>query len=263
MLWLDANGVTAPDQITSRNVREYLSLPAGQGKADTNLHGAARAIRILLRFWFAEKYLTKLVKFAMPKIAQKRLPVLTAEQLGKVLAVSKKPREMALVLFMADSGLRRQEVIQLTRGNLDMTSGLVVVKRGKGGNARSAVIGATTRRVLLGYRRSLRNPLNNSLLFPSRTGLPFTGSGLLIFFIQLSKRTGIHVTPHALRRTFVILSFRAGMDVLHMQAILVHASLGMVQHYAQMIDKDLLPSHRAHSPVDNLARQQQYQEILF
>ena len=38
------------------------------------------------------------------------------------------------------------------------------------------------------------------------------------------------------------------------QAMLGHASLDMVQHYAQMVDDDLLQSHKAHSPMDNLTR---------
>ena len=38
------------------------------------------------------------------------------------------------------------------------------------------------------------------------------------------------------------------MDVLHLQALLGHASLDMVQHYAAMVDEDLLQAHRAHSP---------------
>jgi site-specific recombinase XerD len=33
------------------------------------------------------------------------------------------------------------------------------------------------------------------------------------------------------------------MDVLHLQAILGHSSLDMVQYYAQMGDDDLLQSH--------------------
>jgi integrase/recombinase XerD len=66
-------------------------------------------------------------------------------------------------------------------------------------------------------------------------------------------KAGIKLTPHALRRTFVILSLRAGMDVLHLQALLGHASLDMVQYYAQMVDDNLLESHHAHSPIDNLA----------
>jgi integrase/recombinase XerD len=78
--------------------------------------------------------------------------------------------------------------------------------------------------------------------------------GLLQIVRRLVKKTGIFFTPHALRRTFTILSLRAGMDVLHLQALLGHASLDMVQHYAQMVDDDLLTEHRAHSPVDNLSR---------
>jgi integrase/recombinase XerD len=43
-----------------------------------------------------------------------------------------------------------------------------------------------------------------------------------------------------------------GMSVLHLQALPGHASLEMVQYYAQMIDDDLLDAHRKFSPVDNL-----------
>jgi site-specific recombinase XerD len=42
------------------------------------------------------------------------------------------------------------------------------------------------------------------------------------------------------------------MDVLPLQVMLGHVSLDMVQHYAQMVDDDLLQSHRAHSPIDNM-----------
>jgi len=42
------------------------------------------------------------------------------------------------------------------------------------------------------------------------------------------------------------------MDVLHMQAILAHAGLDMVQHYAQMVDDDLLQARGQHSPIESL-----------
>jgi len=252
--WLDQNGVTEPNQVTARHVREYLANMVGAGYADNSVHGTARAIKTLVRFWYAEKYLPDPVTFAMPKIAKKRLPVLTAEQLNTVLRACRSARDRAVILFMADSGLRRAEVIGLHWEDINIMSGLVTVKRGKGGKARSAVIGAATRRALLAYRRTLGSPAGTSPLFPSIDGAPFTGPGFLTIFRRLSRRTGIHVTPHALRRTFVILSLRAGMDVLHLQAMLGHASLGMVEHYAQMVDDDLLQAHKAHSPVDNLAR---------
>jgi site-specific recombinase XerD len=90
-------------------------------------------------------------------------------------------------------------------------------------------------------------------IFQSRNGSRFTGPGFLQIFRRISKEAGFHVTPHVLRRTFVILSLRAGMDVLYLQSMLGHANLDMVRHYAQIVDDDLLQAHKAHSPVDNLS----------
>jgi site-specific recombinase XerD len=252
--WIEGQSVTSPEQIDARLVRQYLAELAGLGKADKTLHAHARAIKTLLRFWYAEHYILAQITFSMPRMEKKRLPCLTADQLNTVLSVCKTPREEALILFMADSGLRRAEVIGLNWENVDFMSGLVSVKRVKGGKTRNAVIGATTRRALLAYRRTLESPSIDSPVFQSRSGGRFTGPGFLQLFRRLSKYAGIHVTPHALRRTFVILSLRAGMDVLHLQAMLGHARLDMVQHYAQMVDDDLLQAHQAHSPIDNLSR---------
>ncbi|HNE70055.1 MAG TPA: tyrosine-type recombinase/integrase [Anaerolineales bacterium] len=250
--WTEGQGITSPEQVDARLVRHYLADLTTKGKSDKTLHAHARAIRTLLRFWHAEKYIPEAVTFSMPKIEKKRLPVLSADELNKVLTACKNPRDKALILFMADSGLRRAEITALNWGDADIMSGLVRVKRGKGGKARSAVIGATTRRALLAYRRTLGSPSNDAPMFISRSGGRFTGTGVLLIFRRLTEKTGIHITPHALRRTFVILSLRAGMDVLHLQAMLGHASLEMVQHYAQMVDDDLLQAHQAHSPMDNL-----------
>jgi len=74
----------------------------------------------------------------------------------------------------------------------------------------------------------------------------------MLMFNRLSKTTGIHITTHSLRRTFTILALRAGMNALHLQNLGGWASLDMVQHYAQMVDDDLLREHKAHSSIDNL-----------
>ena len=166
-----------------------------------------------------------------------------------MIAAGRNPRDKAAVLLIADAGLRRAETIALNWGDVDMSTGLVRVVRGKGGKARSSIVGSATRRALLQYRRTLKDTSDNSPLFQTRDG-----TGLVQIFNRISKHCGIHVTPHALRRTFVILSLRAGMNVLHLQAMLGHASLDMVRHYALMVDDDLLEAHQAHSPIDNIKR---------
>jgi len=42
------------------------------------------------------------------------------------------------------------------------------------------------------------------------------------------------------------------MDVLHLQNLGGLEDLEIVRHYAQMVDEDLLQSHKAHSTIDDL-----------
>lgn len=249
LVWAEQQGASNPKQVSAFLVRQYLAELADRGKADTTVQDFARAIRTLLRFWNNEGYCDP-VHFAMPRVAKKRLPVLTADELKRAIDACRSKRDKALLLFLADSGLRRAEVCSLNWTNVDMQTGLVNVVQGKGRKDRSAVISPTTRRALLKYRSSLK--VRQEALFISRTGDRLTGTGILLIFRRLSKVTGLHITPHALRRTFVILSLRSGMDVLHLQAMLGHASLDMVQHYAQMVDEDLLQAHSQHSPIEGL-----------
>jgi len=249
--WIETHGLTSPDEVQARHVREYLAHLASNGKADTTLHDHARAIRTLLKFWHEEGYTQSRVKFDMPKVAKKRLPVLNAEQLKQVIKVCD-VRERAIVLFMVDSGLRNSEVCAFNWGDVDMQSGLVRVKQGKGRKDRSAVVGATARRALLAYRRTIQQRGENDPVFQTAYKMRFTKSGLLQVFRRLSKRTGIHVTSQAMRRTFVILSLRNDMNLLTLQSLLGHASLDMLKHYAQMVDDDLIREHKKHSPVDSL-----------
>jgi len=70
--------------------------------------------------------------------------------------------------------------------------------------------------------------------------------------MRLSEKAKIHITPHALRRTFATLSIRAGMDVFQLQILLGHSSLEMTRRYVSLVDEDLIRTHQAHGPVDNL-----------
>ena len=250
--WLEAQNVSRPDDIETHHVRTFLAQLKAEEKTSWTVNGIGRAIRTLLRFWYAEKYMHASINFVLPKVEQKRQPTLSAAQVGTVLNVCN-TRDKALILVMVDTGLRRSELLNLNWGDVEMITGLVRVVRGKGGKARSAVIDAATRRALLAYRRTV-NAEEACALIQTSSGRRLTGAGLRQIFRRLNNMSGVSFSPHALRRTFVILSLRAGMDVLHLQALLGHAGLEMVKHYAQMVDDDLLEAHRIYSPIDNLSR---------
>lgn len=245
--WLKAQEVTSPGQVTAGHVRAYL---AGlKGRADSYVWTHASRVRSFLRFLHQDDYTMEPVSVATPRVAQKRQPVLSGEELQRVLGACLTAREKAIVLLLADTGLRRAEAWALRWRDVDLQSGLVRVERGKGGKARTVVVGMATRRALLRYRREAEHAPTD-FLWQTKGGKRLTENGLRSVLLRIGGRAGIHLTPHMLRRTFAILSLRAGMGELHVQALLGHASLEMVRHYAQMADHDLSIAHRAHGPVD-------------
>ena len=162
--WIEARGIKSPDEVTARYIREYVAELVSSGKKDTTIWDHARAIKTMVKFWKEEGYIQEVIRFDLPKLAKKRLPVLNAEQLQQIVKACN-VRDKAIVLFMADSGLRREETVNLNWSDVDMQSGLVRVKQGKGKKDRSAVIDATVRRALLAYRRTLTAYQDGTPLF--------------------------------------------------------------------------------------------------
>jgi len=153
--YLEDNGVTEPEGVSSRYIRAYLAELAAQNLSDSYINGHARAIKTLVRFWFKEKYIPEIPTFKMPVISKKRLPVLNATEVKRVIAECKNNRDKAIIMVLVDTGLRRAEICALSWGDIDIASGIVRVEKGKGGKARSVVAGIKTRRALLAYRRDI------------------------------------------------------------------------------------------------------------
>ena len=249
--WLADNGVSSPAEITARHIRAYLSDLAGRGLQDSTINNHARAIRTMLRFFQSEKYVAEPVVFQIPTIAEKRLPCLSEEEVKKLLDACREPRDRALILLMVDTGLRRAELCALNWEDADISTGLVRVVRGKGGKARSVVVGVATRRALLAYRR-LTAAEPTRPLFQTKAGGRLSFNGLRSLLLRTGARAGVQVSPHALRRTFATMSLRAGMNLLHLQGLLGHSTIEMTRRYVQMVDDDLIQAHREHGPIDAL-----------
>ena len=187
----------------------------------------------------------------MPKIVQTPLRVYDVDQIKQILLCCIDNRDKAFISLMVDSGLRNAEVRALNWGDIDIESGIILVKCGKGRKPRTVMVGIKTRRVLLKYRTEVDHA-DTAPLFQTNSGGRFTESGLQSWMRRLSERSRIHITPHALRRTFATVSLRAGMNVFQLQGLLGHSSLEMTRHYVTLLDEDLIHAHQKHGPVDNL-----------
>jgi site-specific recombinase XerD len=67
---LDQKGVSEPDHISSKHMREFLAGHKERGCPDSYIHTFARSIRKYTRFLEGEGYVKEIVTFQMPRIGQ-------------------------------------------------------------------------------------------------------------------------------------------------------------------------------------------------
>ena len=161
-------------------------------------------------------------------------------------------RNKAILSVFLDTGLRVSELAHLTLEDVDIDSGSILVRHGKGGKQRVVHIGSRAQKALWRYVSIYRKG-TSSRLFMNRTGEPLDAVGIKILVKRMGDRAKVKVSPHKLRHTFAISYLRAGGDVFSLQYLLGHTTLQMTQRYLQSLNADdAVNAHRKFSPLDNL-----------
>ena len=265
--FLEGQGVTTPEAIAPSHIRAYLVSLQRQGLKDTTTQNRARVANIFCHFLVEEGIIPEspMRKVKMPRVDRRVLPAFSPEDVKRLLAAclsacrrpgasDDNPRDTAIVLCLLDTGLRAGEFVALNVADVDLKTGAVQVRRGKGGKGRVAFLGAKARKALLKYllARGEAKP-DEPLWLSGRTGERLTAHGLASVLRDLGKRADVaHCHPHTFRRTFALWSLRAGMNVYALQQIMGHSDLSVLRRYLALVEQDLAEAHRKHGAVDNM-----------
>lgn len=159
----------------------------------------------------------------VPKVLVDRLDDHQVEQALHLIERTKNPeRNLALLLLMVYSGLRRGEVIGLRIDDVDLEEGSVVVL-GKGRKMRRVPINVATVHALADWL-SKRPPVGGELVFVNRDGTPFEKDAVQSLFTRLRRQLGLpRLYPHLLRHTFAAIYLKRVRDFKSLQKILGHA----------------------------------------
>jgi integrase/recombinase XerD len=247
--WLIERGVTRARQITVPLVQEYLTEVRARGVKDATVHAHARGARAFLT-WMTQAKIHEKMYLPMPRVARKERKALNRQQVEALILGAQTLRDRVLVLLMVDSGLRRAEVAQLNWSDLDRETGKLKVRQGKGRKYRVTFVGVKTLNALSWYHASLIRNKERDPLVQTYQGKRMTGSGIRHALRRLSQRTGVPAHPHLMRRTFAALALRGGVNPIHLQELMGHASLETTRRYIQITEDDLQIAHRKFGPVD-------------
>ena len=247
-------GVTDVTDVTASHVRSFLISLEKKELSGSTQHAYARSLRAWFNFLVREEWLsrTPMKNVAMPKREQRVMEALTEDQVKALLSVCRTLRDEAMLLFLVDSGVRITELVELNVEDVDLQMGTVIVLRGKGRKERQVYIGVKTRKALSRYLMGRKKSGSGPLFLSFNTDERLTRRGAALILKRMGAATGIHVSPHMLRRTFALWSLRSGMNIYVLQRLMGHSDLGTLKRYLRLSEADDAEASRKHGAVDRL-----------
>lgn len=257
--WADNSAGRTMAQIDAPIIRSYLVSLQERGLKSGTIIGATRALRAFFSFAVAEGMIrtSPMTTIPNPKTARRILPALSPDDVRKLLIAAREVRDRAIILFLLDTGLRAAELAKLDGGDIDLRSGAVRVREGKGRKDRMVYLGSGSRRALLSYYNADGWPDADEAVFrATRTGKRLKDSGVRQMLDWTAAAAGVtaECTPHTFRRTFALECLRGGMNIHALARLMGHADIQVLRHYLALVESDLKAAHETAGPVDRFLR---------
>lgn len=199
---------------------------------------------------------------------------LTYEQCVRVLAAARnaewrspyeRARAVAMLALALYAGLRRNEILALESGDVQIADQRIVIPRGKGragGKGRIAYINGELQDILHDYVNARRHAKLTSVEFftaivrrrargaASAAGrdskTPLTGHGVKSrtfnrIVVRVRQTAGVHFSLHMLRHSFVsMLARQPGVGVQHIRELAGHRDMKTTERYMRLFEEDKL-----------------------
>jgi integrase/recombinase XerD len=164
-----------------------------------------------------------------------------------LIAYCNKPMDQLLVILLSSTGLRVSEAAHLQHKDIDLATRTLTVRWAKWGKTRRVGIPERLYMVLNGYLSSKVLQSSESSLFLKQNGKPMDRYGIATRIEKLAQKSGIPVTPHALRRAFVTINANKGRPLAMLQIACGHSDITTTRSYCMTTEDETIEAMQAWS----------------
>lgn len=268
IVWANERGIDDPREVTKpileryqRHLFYYRKEDGGALVPGTQVN-LLRAIKAFFKWATRENHIlyNPASELDIPKV-QRHLPrnILTVEEVAAILneadpSTATGLRDRALLELLYSTGLRRKEVGNLTRSDVDLVRQVVFVREGKGGRDRVVPLGGRACAWLEKYLYEARPQLtinDATALFVTDYGDPVLGHYVAMRVKRYMAIAGIERpgAAHLLRHACATHMLEGGADIRFIQALLGHANLNTTEIYTHVSIEKLKAIHEATHPA--------------
>lgn len=153
-------------------------------------------------------------------------------------------RNYAIIATFMYAGLRCQELLNLQLIDVNLESGNILVRSGKGNKDRNVPIHTKLRYILKHYCQDYRRLGKQSEHFFTsvRSNSPLAYKDISKLCRKISIESGVKFTPHCLRHTFGSVAVEQGIGLVQLKEIMGHSDISSTMIYMKMSSKSLMES---------------------
>jgi site-specific recombinase XerD len=236
VIWLDV----PIEQVTNQKVLDYIDLLMDRKLKPKTINCHLDSIRGFYEYLRDEQRLAmdNPVKrgYAL-KLSQPLPKHLRDEEVGRLLEVIASARDRAMFMLMLRSGLRVEEVCNLSLAALDLRRRRVYVLNGKGAKDRVVYMSRDCYEAVVMYLRMRPASKARKVFLVERgryRGKPISVRGIQKRMESYAKRAGLKVSCHQLRHTMATQLLNADADLATIQDLLGHSRIKTTQRYSKV-----------------------------
>ncbi len=230
----------SPDTATADEVRLFQLYLIESGMSICNRNRIMTGVRFLLRVTLRRHDLAAEVWHI--KEPQKLPPVLSPEEVKRVLTMATSLKAQAMLTLAYGCGLRAGEVVRLRAGDIDSEQKIIRIVQSKGRKDRHVMLPAEVLDLLRQWWKARPTKCDAGLapeqqwLFPGRRDQPLTTRQFSRLFKEAAKAAGLRktVSLHSLRHSFATHLLERGTDIRVIQALLGHDKLETTARYSRV-----------------------------
>jgi len=158
------------------------------------------------------------------------------DQVRRLFAVIRDPRDRAMFMLMLRCGLRVQEVAELTIDAVEYGRRQIFVFHGKGAKDRVVYMSEDARSALLAYLEK-RSSKARALFLVQKgpmKGKPLSVRGIQKRIESYARKSDLNVSCHRLRHTMATQLLNADADLATIQDLLGHGQITTTQRYCRV-----------------------------
>lgn len=237
----------SPREVGSDDIKNYLEKLVTKDNASTStMNSAYSALKSYYSLLYKRKFFVDLPR---AKKAKKLPVVLSKNEIGKMLKLTKNAKHKCIIAMLYGCGLRISEIIKLRIKDLCLEREVILVRAAKGKKDRYV---AMPKKLIDDLAMQVGSKNMGEYLFSGRLcSRCLSTMGVYKIVKQAVKRAGIKkdVSPHTLRHSFATHLLEGGVSIRYIQKLLGHTRLETTQIYTKVASNNL---NEISSPLDSL-----------